>query len=152
MRHLLLGAAAATALAVGSVGAMAQTVAPVPNASGSQTTDPATKGSTANEYLGRQDTGSGSSGIVMVPGSAAQLSTPPVPNASGSQTTNPAAIGSTANEWLNRQDTGGINTTGSIAPMPGASSVPAAPVPNASGSQTTNPAAVGSSASQQLQR
>jgi hypothetical protein len=104
--HRILLSAAAAAFVLGSAGAMAQTSAPpVPNASGSQTTNPSAVGSTANDHLNRQDstvgtTGSVTPGVVpMVPGSS---TVPPVPNASGSQTTNPAGTGSTATQQLNR--------------------------------------------------
>ena len=44
MRHILL--TAALGLALGATGALAQTATPVPNASGSQTTNPAGTGNT----------------------------------------------------------------------------------------------------------
>jgi hypothetical protein len=129
MRSLIITTFAASLL--GATAAMAQTVPPAPNASGSQVTSPASKGVTANEALGRTDTGSNR---VMVPGAAGTVA--PTPNASGSQATNPGGSGQTANEALGRTGTG-VNSTGSIAPMnPGT----VAPSPNASGSLVTNPA------------
>ena len=53
-RHTLLQVITFTALAFGSANAMAQPFpTPVPNASGSQVTNPATYGATANQYLRR---------------------------------------------------------------------------------------------------
>jgi hypothetical protein len=125
MRRILLSTIAA-GFTLGSFGAMAQTAAPVPNASGSQVTNPATKGSTANDYLNKQGT-AGASGT-MVPNAPVTTGTvAPVPNASGSQTTNPA----------------GTSSAPAVMPMTGGAAGTVAPVPNASGSQTTNPAGTG---------
>jgi hypothetical protein len=101
--------------------AMAQAVAPVPNASGSQTTNPATYGNTVSPG------GPAGPGQPITSGNCA-----PVPNASGSQATNPCTYGSTANDPNYRMNPPGPVTTGSVPP-----------VPNASGSQTTNPATYG---------
>ena len=46
MQRILLTTATLGAFAFGAAGAMAQTAAPVPNASGSQTTNPSTYGAT----------------------------------------------------------------------------------------------------------
>lgn len=120
MRRILL--TAAIGVFALSTGAMAQTTAPVPNASGSQTTNPQSYGSTANQGA-------------MMPGQPGVTGTcAPVPNASGSQQTNPCSYGSTANAPGMQQPGSGPVTTGTITP---------APVPNASGSQTTNPATYG---------
>ncbi|MET0744661.1 MAG: hypothetical protein ABWY78_14915 [Microvirga sp.] len=122
MRRILLSSIAA-GFALTSFGAMAQTTAPVPNASGSQVTSPASKGSTANDYLNKQSTGG-----AMVPNAPVTTGTvAPVPNGSGSQTTNPAGTGSTP----------------SVMPMTGGAAGTVAPVPNGSGSQVTNPAGTG---------
>lgn len=121
MRHLFLSTAAAATLCLGSVAASAQTVPPVPNASGSQVTNPAGTqgpGATNMEWQMRQVAPPATTGSVA-----------PVPNASGSQTTNPAATGSTASDQLNIPGMG-AGMGGVIAPPP----------PNASGSLTTNPA------------
>jgi len=116
MRHILL--TAALGLALGATGAMAQTAAPVPNASGSQTTNPNSYGDTKNQGAMPMQGQAGTTGNCA-----------PVPNASGSQRTNPCDYGSTANAPGARQGTGaGPAATGSVNP-----------VPNASGSQTTNP-------------
>ncbi|MBM6592686.1 hypothetical protein [Microvirga pudoricolor] len=126
MRRILIGTIAA-GFALTSFGAMAQTAAPVPNASGSQVTNPNSKGSTANEYLGKQDTTPGAAAVAP----AAPLTTgtvAPVPNASGSQVTNPA----------------GTSSSPSVVPMMPGTAGTVAPVPNASGSQVTNPAGTGS--------
>ncbi len=84
MRHILL--TAALGLALGATGAIAQTATPVPNASGSQRTNPCDYGSTANALGAQQGTGAAPTAT----GSVA-----PVPNASGSQTTNPNSYGNT---------------------------------------------------------
>ena len=121
MQRILLTAIGA--LALGATGAMAQTAAPVPNASGSQVTNPNSYGNTSTP------------GTAMpMQGQAGVTGTcDPVPNASGSQRTNPCSYGSTANAPGAQQGTGMVPaTTGSVAP-----------VPNASGSQTTNPATYG---------
>ena len=121
MRHILL--TAALGLALGATGAIAQTAAPVPNASGSQTTNPGSYGATVPQNQGQ--TGAMGSGAT---GNCA-----PSPNASGSQTTNPCTYGSTVPQNQGQPGmTGGPAATGSVAP-----------VPNASGSQTTNPATYG---------
>jgi hypothetical protein len=121
MRRILL--TAALGLALGATGAMAQTAAPVPNASGSQTTNP-------NSY---GDTKAPGAAMPMQGQAGATAPCAPVPNASGSQRTNPCDYGSTANAPGAQQGTSGAAaTTGSVAP-----------VPNASGSQTTNPATIG---------
>ena len=121
MRHILL--TAAFGLALGATGAMAQTAAPVPNASGSQITNPQSYG----------DTKAPGTAMPMQGQAGAAAPCAPVPNASGSQRTNPCDYGSTANAPGAQQGTGvAPSTTGSVAP-----------VPNASGSQTTNPAATG---------
>jgi hypothetical protein len=121
MRHILL--TAALGLALGATGAIAQTAAPVPNASGSQTTNPNTYG----------DTKSPGATMPMQGQAGTTGNCAPVPNASGSQRTNPCDYGSTANAPGAQQGTvSGPAATGSVAP-----------VPNASGSQTTNPATYG---------
>jgi hypothetical protein len=79
MRRILLSSIAA-GFALSSFGAMAQTAAPVPNASGSQATNPAGTGSTPSV-------------MPMTGGAAGTVA--PVPNASGSQVTNPAGTGAT---------------------------------------------------------
>ncbi|HLM39302.1 MAG TPA: hypothetical protein VK434_06860 [Microvirga sp.] len=120
MRHILL--TAALGLALGATGALAQTATPVPNASGSQTTNPGSYGDTKAQGAMPMQGQAGTTGNCT-----------PVPNASGSQRTNPCDYGSTANAPGAQQGTGAAPTaTGSVAP-----------VPNASGSQTTNPAGTG---------
>jgi hypothetical protein len=123
MRRILLTAAFG-ALVFSTAGAMAQSAPPVPNASGSQTTNPNSYGSTANP--GMPST---------MPGQAMNSGAPcaPVPNASGSQATAPCSYGSTAQPGMNPAATGSVN----MAPMT------PPPVPNASGSQTTNPGSYG---------
>jgi hypothetical protein len=122
MRRILLTAAIG-ALAFSTAGAMAQTVPPVPNASGSQVTNPGTYGNTASPGQ-----------PMAAPGQPAVTGTcPPVPNASGSQVTNPCSYGSTANAPMYQGNAPAA--TGSIGAPP--------PVPNASGSQVTNPATYG---------
>lgn len=123
MRRVLLTAVGV--LAFGTVGAMAQTVPPVPNASGSQVTNPATYGNTASP--GNPAAGPGQP---VVTGTC-----PPVPGASGSQVTNPCSYGSTANAPSYNMQGNAPVSTGSIGTVP--------PVPNASGSQVTNPATYG---------
>jgi hypothetical protein len=112
MRRILLGSIAVATLAFGSISAMAQTSpAPVPNASGSQTTDPATEGATANKPAMKRSTSAKStmkkhhaatSTGSLRSGGTSSTFVPPVPNASGSQTTSPATHGSTANQQLKR--------------------------------------------------
>ncbi|WP_230531969.1 hypothetical protein [Microvirga roseola] len=93
------------ALALGATGAMAQqaygpavvnpgpgqqavtgTCAPVPNASGSQVTNPCTYGNTASPGQPSPAT----TGSIYNPLPPNMVSPPPVPNASGSQVTNPS--------------------------------------------------------------
>ena len=122
MRRILF---AFGALAFSTAGAMAQSAPPVPNASGSQVTNPNTYGNT------------GSPGMPSaMPGQAMNSGAPcaPVPNASGSQANNPCSYGSTAQPGMNPSSTGSVNMAPSGA---------AAPVPNASGSQVTNPGTYG---------
>lgn len=114
MRRILCTAAGVLALGIGS--AMAQSAPPIPNASGSQTTNPESYGNTVNPAAGGP-------GQPITSGTCV-----PVPNASGSQATNPCTYGSTANDPNVKMNPGGPVTTGSVPP-----------VPNASGSQTTNP-------------
>ena len=52
MRRILLTTATLGALTLGAAGAMAQTAAPVPNASGSQVTNPNTYGATVPQNQG----------------------------------------------------------------------------------------------------
>ncbi|MCB5174819.1 MULTISPECIES: hypothetical protein [Microvirga] len=125
MRRILMTTAAIGALAFSAAGAMAQTPPPVPNASGSQVTNPATYGNTA------------SPGTIQTapPGQPAMTGTcAPVPNASGSQTTNPCTYGSTVPQNHGQRLNVAPSATGSVPPPP---------VPNASGSQVTNPATYG---------
>lgn len=122
MQRILLTTAA---LAFGAATAMAQ--APVPNASGSQVTNPGTYGSTVPQNQGMAQPMPGQPGVT---GTCA-----PIPNASGSQATNPCAYGSTVPQ--NQGTPAGAmapSTTGSVSPPP---------VPNASGSQVTNPGTYG---------
>lgn len=122
MRRILLTAGA---LVLGTAAAMAQTPPPVPNASGSQVTNPGSYGNTASPGM-----------PMAAPGQAVTGNVPcaPVPNASGSQTTNPCSYGSTASSPAYQ---GAPAATGSI----GGPAV--APAPNASGSQVTNPGSYG---------
>ena len=88
-----------TALTLCTAGAMAQTPAPVPNASGSQVTNPNTYGATANQPKAakRKVTKKrpmAATGSVRA-GSSSSMGAGPVPNASGSQTTNPNTYGNT---------------------------------------------------------
>ncbi len=129
MRHIFLTAIGA--LALGATGAMAQTTAPVPNASGSQTTNPNTYGNT-------NPTNPGAAAMPMQGQAGANAPCAPAPNASGSQTTNPCTYGSTV-----PQNQGQSGTTSG----PAATGAVAAPVPNASGSQTTNPNTYGNTKS-----
>ena len=120
MRHILL--TAALGLALGATGALAQTATPVPNASGSQTTNPGSYGDTKAQGAMPMQGQAGTTGNCA-----------PVPNASGSQRTNPCDYGSTVPQNQGQPGvTGGPAATGSVAP-----------VPNASGSQTTNPSTYG---------
>lgn len=80
MRRILV--ATAGLFAFGIAGAMAQSAPPVPNASGSQTTNPSTYGNTASP--GNPMNGPGQP---ITSGNCA-----PVPNASGSQATNHARM------------------------------------------------------------
>ncbi|MBZ6074808.1 hypothetical protein [Microvirga puerhi] len=132
MRRITLTAALG-ALLISAAGAMAQPYpAPVPNASGSQTTDPLTYGDTARP------------GFVPAPVEGLSVGTcVPSPNASGSLTTNPCGYNNAGttpgNEPL---------ATGSIIvqPAPMYETAPiyeSVPVPNASGSQVTNPMTYG---------
>lgn len=116
MRRILLTTVGL--LAFGTAGAMAQTVPPVPNASGSQATNPGSYGSTVNP-----------AGPAAGPGMTGNCA--PVPGASGSQATNPCSYGATANA----PGYNAPSATGSVGTVP--------PVPNASGSQTTNPGSYG---------
>jgi hypothetical protein len=113
MRRLLFSTIAITTLAFGAAGAMAQP-APVPNASGSQTTNPATYRATANQQRAQQPTMKKrqvvkrrptvqTTGSIAAPrrsmyGSRAV----PVPNASGSQVTSPETYGATAYQYRRR--------------------------------------------------
>ncbi|QFU16303.1 hypothetical protein [Microvirga thermotolerans] len=139
MRRTILTAALGMFLA-GTAGAMAQPYlypAPVPNASGSQATNPGTYGATAEPGT-----------VVVVPGQGVAVGTcPPPPNASGSLATNPCS-------YHNMGTAPGMDamSTGSIVVQPGPMVVPGpvpgpmyvpGPVPNASGSQTTDPATYG---------
>jgi len=127
MRRILLTTATLGALAFGAAGAMAQTAAPVPNASGSQTTSPNSYGATVPQNQGQM-------GATGTTGAGTTGNCAPVPNASGSQTTSPCITGSTV-----PQNQGQTGATGSAA----GSGATAPPVPNASGSQTTNPNTIG---------
>ncbi|MBZ6076056.1 hypothetical protein [Microvirga puerhi] len=107
MRSLLITTIAAAAFALGG-SAMAQT--PVPNASGSQTTNPQTYGATANQPQAGQQMhpqkrkatpqhhAARRHHPVTTTGSVRHGWTPrtPVPNASGSQVTNPDTYRATA--------------------------------------------------------
>lgn len=111
MRYLLVSTIAAAAFAL-SAGAMAQT--PVPNASGSQTTNPQTYGATANQpqmgqqkmthpqakkhHVTRKPRHVTSTGSVHRSSGQRML---PVPNASGSQVTAPDTY--RANAYQNRR-------------------------------------------------
>lgn len=128
MRRMTLTAALG-ALLVSAAGAMAQPypypyAAPVPNASGSQTTNPMTYGDTARP------------GVMLVPDQGVVAGTcAPSPNASGSLVTNPCSYNNSGTAPGNDPV-----ATGSIIVQP---EPMYAPVPNASGSQTTNPMSYG---------
>ncbi|WP_162559378.1 hypothetical protein [Microvirga sp. 17 mud 1-3] len=116
---------AALVFIAGTAGAMAQPYlypTPVPNASGSLTTNPGAYGPPG----------------AMVPGEGVTVGTcPPPPNASGSMATNPCS-------YYNMGTAPGmdVTNTGSILMQPAPAYEPMygpGPVPNASGSQVTNP-------------
>lgn len=112
MRRALLTAAFG-ALALSATGAMAQpaygpvvtnpipgqpdvvtgTCVPVPNASGSQVTNPCTYGNTAKPGMYPPANDPTATGSIVLPPN--EISPPPVPNASGSQVTNPSTYRST---------------------------------------------------------
>jgi hypothetical protein len=127
MNTILPIVAAVGALALCNIGAVAQTDTrsmPVPNASGSQVTNPAAYGATSEYYLQNPER--------LPHGSQLQnRQLPPVPNASGAQVTNPNSYRSSA-EYYEQHPAQLENT-------PEAMHRRLPPIPNASGSEVTSP-------------
>lgn len=104
MRRLLISTLAVAGLGLGTAAAMAQSAPPVPNGSGSQVTNPNAVGSTANDYLMRQDNTETTGSILVAPNSPMPATgwTPPVPNGSGSQVTDPEGHNNSVTEQMQR--------------------------------------------------
>ena len=97
MRRILF--VSITAFTLCTAGAMAQTASPVPNASGSQVTNPNTYGATANQPTAAKRKVTKKRPMAAASSvrarNSSSMGASPVPNASGSQTTNPNSYGNT---------------------------------------------------------
>ncbi len=114
MRRILIGTIALASLALGTSGVLAQAQSsppPVPNASGSQVTNPETYRATANQNRAhrtmkmthkaqpKHHMASRKHHMVTSTGSIGTRRAVPVPNASGSQVTSPETYGATAYQY-----------------------------------------------------